>query len=385
MVLTAEKLVQGGSALATTQEGKKVFISDALPGETLEVSLSKSKGGYATAVIDRILEASEDRIEPPCRYWSLCGGCDFQYVKDDLQAQYKKTIIEDNLRRLGSIDLSTLVWESTVQDQGWQYRNRVRFHVDAGQKTIGFLARQSNTLVPIESCPVLQERLNTLLSDPHSLFQAARSKMFQKNNARNKYLEVPVFLGDDEVSLAQNAVLITIGLHRFMVTNEVFFQSNPLILPSMASYVASQAVGSVVMDLYSGVGTFSAFLAQEGRKIIAVERDQKCLRLARQNVQGCEYYTSAVEHWTKNTRQSVDTVVVDPPRVGLESSVPAMIASWKPERIIYVSCNSVTLARDLHRFREEGYTLRKVKMFDLYPQTFHHEVVAILEKGEIQS
>ncbi len=383
MVLTTEKLLQGGMALATTREGKKIFISDALPDETLKVSITQDKGGYAFAKIDEILQRSEDRIEPACPYWSVCGGCDFQYAEIHVQARLKESIVEDNLRRLGGVERTSFEWERTVSGQGWAYRNRARFHVDVPAKTVGFLARQSNVLVPITSCAVLQEKLNTLLVNPENLFEAAQKSRFDKRGRNNEYLQVPVFLGDDSFSLSGKAVRITIGSHQFMVTNEVFFQSNPLLLPSMAEYVDACAVGDVVMDLYSGVGTFSAFLAKEGRTVISVERDQKCLALAKKNAPDCEYVISAVERWKKKPKSRVDTVVVDPPRVGLDASVPSMIASFKPKRIVYVSCNSVTLARDLQRFRQEGYTLQKLRMFDLYPQTFHHEVVAILEKGDI--
>ena len=385
MVLTTEKLLQGGSALATTREGKKVFIADALPDETLKVSITQDKGGYAFAKIDEILVRSEDRIEPACPYWSVCGGCDFQYAEKHVQARLKESIVEDNLRRLGGVDRTSFEWERTVASQGWAYRNRARFHVDVPAKTVGFLARQSNALVPITSCAVLQEKLNTLLSEPDCLFEAAQKSRFNKGRGQSEYSQVPVFLGDDSLSLSGKAVRITIGSHQFMVTNEVFFQSNPFLLPAMAEYIDACAVGDVVMDLYSGVGTFSAFLAKKGRTVISVERDQKCLALAKQNAPDCEYVISAVERWKKKPKSRVDTVVVDPPRVGLDASVPSMIASFKPKRILYVSCNSVTLARDLQRFRHEGYTLQKLRMFDLYPQTFHHEVVAILEKGDIRT
>ena len=383
MVLTTEKLIQGGAALATTRDGKKVFIPDALPGETVEVSLVASKAGYCTATIDRILEPSTDRIVPPCHYYSICGGCDFQYAAPPVQAQLKQTIVEDNLRRIGGVDVDSVRWEPPAQDRSWRYRTRARFHVDIQSKSVGFLARKSNSLVALDDCPILSERLNTLLSEPQRLFQVARKTMLHgKKGSRKDYAQVSAFCGDDGISLEGEDVALTLDGHRFMVTNDVFFQSNPFVLPVMAKYVASKAEGAFVMDLYSGVGTFSAFLAQPGRKVIAVERDPKCLRLAKQNVPDCEFYTSAVENWAKGPTYPIDTVVVDPPRVGLEVSVPSLIASFKPKRIIYVSCNSVTLARDLQRLRKEGYTLVEARMFDLYVQTFHHEVVAILEKKE---
>lgn len=175
---------------------------------------------------------------------------------------------------------------------------------------------------------------------------------------------------------------ITVGEKRFFVTSEVFFQSNRYLTAALGEYVADKAIGTSVMDLYSGVGTFSAFLAQPGRRIVAVERQKQCLQLAKKHLGDCEFYTDAVEVWAKRQYPSVDTVVVDPPRTGLDQGVPSLIASWKPQRIVYVSCNSVTLARDLQRFASEGYTVTTVRVFDLYPQTFHHEVVVVLDRRE---
>jgi 23S rRNA (uracil1939-C5)-methyltransferase len=166
------------------------------------------------------------------------------------------------------------------------------------------------------------------------------------------------------------------------VTANVFFQSNLLCLPALVRYVSEHVEGSLVMDLFSGVGTFSSFLASQKRSLIAVERQRECLALAKRNVPGLEVYSDRVELWAKKQRRPVDTVVVDPPRTGLEESLPSLIASWKAKRIIYVSCDSVTLGRDLQRFTQQGYNVSKVKVFDLYPQTFHQEVVVILDREE---
>ncbi len=318
----------------------------------------------------------------------MCGGCDFQYAKDDKQGVLKEGIVLDNIKRLAGIDPASFTTEKLETGPAWGgYRNRVRFHVDIAERKVGFLARKSKSLVPIDHCPILCKKLNALLENPDRLFKAARSLMFSnRGGGRSGFIEVPAFSGDDEVSLLDEVVKTTVGDHIFFVTASVFFQSNKYLLPALTSYVASHAVGGdTVMDLYSGGvgGTFSAFLQQPLRRVIAVERQKQCLSLAKRHTPpDCEFYSEPVESWAKDQRGgSVDTVVVDPPRVGLDASLPSLIASWKSSRIIYVSCNSVTLGRDLQRFASEGYTLTQVKVFDLYPpQTFHSEVVAILDR-----
>jgi 23S rRNA (uracil1939-C5)-methyltransferase len=209
--------------------------------------------------------------------------------------------------------------------------------------------------------------------------------MFANKGGKGRYIEVPVFASDDGLSVLDQEVMTTVGGKRFFLSSEVFFQSNRFLVSALAEYVASKALGSVVMDLYSGVGTFSAFLEQAGRKVIAVEKQKLCLSFAKRNVPFCSYYAEAVEIWAKGRKEQVDTVVVDPPRTGLDATVPSLIASWKVKRIIYVSCYSVTLARDLQRFAAEGYTATSVRVFHLYPQTFHQEVVVVLDRMEKQA
>jgi 23S rRNA (uracil1939-C5)-methyltransferase len=382
MRLFIEKLISGGDGLAIGEDGKKVFVARTLPGEVVDVTIDQIKGGYNLATVDALLEASGHRIQPACPYWDICGGCDFQYADAAFQAVCKQEIVLDNLSRLGGLELGSFHLEPTVTGPAWNYRNRVRFHVDLPNKQVGFLQRKSSSLVRIEGCPILTEGLNALLADPKPLFEAARKAMFANKARKGGYLEVPAIASDADVSLLDKEISLRVGGKHFFVTSEVFFQSNKYLTASLGEYVASQAIGDTVMDLYSGVGTFSAFLAKKGRRLIAVERQGQCLQLAKKHLDACEFFTDAVEVWAKRQSIQVDTVVVDPPRTGLDESVPSLIASFKPERVVYVSCNSVTLARDLQRFACEGYTTTVVRVFDLYPQTFHHEAVAVLDRRE---
>lgn len=382
MQVTIEKLVQGGSGFTRLDSNKSLFVEGALPGEVVDVVIDEEKKGYAKAQVKTILEASSDRVIPPCQYWGICGGCDLQHLDPKKQPEAKQKMVLENLERIGSITQDSYVLEETASAQSWAYRSRVRFHVDMGTREIGFLAKRSNDLVSIATCPILVDSLNVELAKKDRILAAARALMFSSRSRKGKYIEVNAFAGDKKVSFGDETVVATVAGHPFFVTANVFFQSNLFLLPDLAAYVAEHVAGDVVMDLYSGVGTFSSFLAAKKRSLIAVERQKECLALARRNVPGLAIYSDKVELWAKRQHQDVDTVVVDPPRTGLEESLPALIASWNAKRVIYVSCDSVTLARDLQRFAQQGYTVRRVKVFDLYPQTFHQEVVAILDREE---
>ena len=382
MQVTIEKLVQGGSGFARLDSHKNLFVEGALPGEVVEVVIDEEKKGYARGHVKTILHASPDRSLPPCPYWGLCGGCDLQHLASEKQPEAKQKMVLENLERIGAISPSSFVLEDTAFAKAWAYRSRVRFHVDITTREIGFLAKRSNSLVPITTCPILVDDLNVELAQKDRIIAAARSTMFSSRDRTKRYIEVNAFAGDKKVSFGSEVVTTTVDGHPFAVTAHVFFQSNQLLLPALVRYVAEHVQGERVMDLYSGVGTFSSFLSQQGRSLIAVEGQKECLSLAKRNVPGLEVYTDKVELWAKKQRQRVDTVVVDPPRTGLEEGVVALIASWRAKRVIYVSCDSVTLGRDLQRFTQQGYTVSKVKVFDLYPQTFHQEVVVILDREE---
>ncbi|MBI9096139.1 MAG: class I SAM-dependent RNA methyltransferase [Sphaerochaeta sp.] len=382
MQVSIEKLVQGGKGFARLDSNKSLFVEEALPGEVVEILINEEKKGYAKAQVTAILQASDDRVTPPCRYWGICGGCDLQHLASEKQPGIKQKMVLENLERIGSIPASSFVLEETAFAKSWAYRSRVRFHVDMATREIGFLAKRSNNLVPITTCPILVDALNVELARKDRILSAARSLMFSSKTRTKRYVEVNAFAGDKKVSFGDEVVTVTVDGHLFYVTAHVFFQSNLLLLPDLVRYVSEHVQGSLVMDLYSGVGTFSSFLASPKRSLIAVERQKECLALAKRNVPGLEVYTDSVELWAKRRRQNVDTVVVDPPRTGLDEGLPALIASWKAKRVIYVSCDSVTLGRDLQRFMMQGYTVSTVKVFDLYPQTFHQEVVVILDREE---
>lgn len=383
MQVTVEKLVQGGSGFTRLDTNKSLFVDGALPGEVVEVSIDEEKKGYAKAHVVTILQASGDRVTPACPYFGVCGGCDLQHLDSSVQPSIKCQMVLENLQRIGGIKREDFLLEETAFDRPWAYRSRVRFHVDVAKRQIGFLAKKSNDLVPIEQCPILVDSLNELLAKKDRILAGARALMFSTRGKGTRYVEVNAFAGDKDVSLSDEVVTTVVDGHRFFVSANVFFQGNQFLLPAMASFVRSQVKGSTVMDLYSGVGTFSSFLADEGRLLIAVERQKECLALAKRNVPSLEVYSDDVQLWARKQKRPVDTVVVDPPRTGLEEGLPSLIASWKAQRVIYVSCDSVTLARDLQRFAQQGYTVRSVKVFDLYPQTFHQEVAVVMDREEL--
>lgn len=393
--IRVRKLVQGGDGFTLAPDGRAVFIEGALPDELVSCEVTQEKKSFLRAELLEVLEPSPDRVVPVCPYYGVCGGCNLMHLASPIQAAAKRSIVLENLKRIGGIsfDDGMIVEDSTENNSDNRhlgYRSRVRFHVDARTGAVGFLGAKSNTLVDIRHCPVLVPPLDELLGARRdTLVQRARDlssdhRGVQRRGVRKEpsslYAEVPVLAGDTELSFGPESVQVTVAGHVFHVDSSVFFQSNRFVLPELISFVIKQVVGPRVMDLYAGVGTFSSFLEPMDFDVVAVERDPRCLELARRNLSRTGFFTGDVKHWGAGRPMTVDTVVVDPPRVGLDSGVPEMIASWRPQRIVYVSCDSVTLARDLQRFVQQGYIPNSVKVFDFYPQTFHQETVLVLDR-----
>ncbi len=256
------------------------------------------------------------------------------------------------------------------------YRSRARFRYS--KEGLSFYEKKTNTPVVIRECPVLDSKLNALLARP------PRLNLWELPDG-----ELSCISTDDGVVFGDSIGWVTIsaktGTRRLPVSGDVFFQSNRVILPELIDFVVENTTGPRVMDLYSGVGTFSAFL-EDAFSVVAVEREKKCLSLARRHLKNTTFYTSAVEKWNPRLEsgRAVDTVIVDPPRVGLESRVPSLLASWSPSRIIYVSCYLPTLLRDVKRLIRLGYSVSLARLFDFYPNTPHMETVVLMSKVGVE-
>ena len=353
MELTVEKLVTGCKGLSRTKEGRVVLLDGVLPGEVVDLSPSGAVS---------VLSPSPDRLAPLCPYYGRCGGCGFQIVTAEKSALLKEEIVKENLSRLGGVrEIPPFLPPAWGSFEG--YRHRVRFHGRDGKA--GFLEKGSNAFVEVESCPMLSKGLNALLSEKKRL----RSKLLEKPEAQ-------AFEGDEEISLGEKPVKITAGGISYQVSAEVFFQSNPSLLPQLLCFVKENARGPVIMDLYSGVGTFSALFPD--MEVYAVERDRACLRLSRLNAPHARSYTADVAEWKKRKGIIPDTVIVDPPRAGLSLKALTLIAGWESPRIIYVSCDSASASRDIGRLK--SYRITKARVFDFYPGSSHEESAFVLDR-----
>lgn len=368
MIVTAKNFVQGGRTIGHLEDGRIVFLNGLFPGEEAEIKIVDEKRGYCSAIPINIIKRSPMRRVSPCKYSSQCGGCPWIELTYEAQISAK----EELLRQLFSdIDLEFLpsVLPPNLPSGEFGYRSRARFQyrINGGKATLGFCSEDSNNAVAVDKCLIADSALNEFIANPPKI-----------NAWELKNMELPCISTDTGVLFGDGISHITINGHALPVGNKVFFQSNLKLLPYLIEYVVSCVQGPKVMDLYSGVGTFSAYL-EDKYEVVAVEMNKNCLDLAKKHLKKTTFFTSPVEKWSPKKR-GVDTVIVDPPRVGLAKEVPAMIASWAPSRIVYVSCYPPTLHRDVQRCETLGYKAQSIKLFDFYAQTPHVETVVLMSK-----
>jgi len=384
-----EKLVPGGDGLARL-DGRVVFVPFTLPGEKVRVRVTETKKDFLRAVPLDILEASPDRVIPPCPVFGRCGGCDWQHIAPPAQLRHKLALAEDALRRVGGLAFPGLAIEG---GEPWRYRNRVQIHRDASG-TAGFLARASHDLVAIRDCPISRPAFGPLFA-PIAPAQVPGARPFQGTRRFGAWSH-PLPAGGDFLASADPAAA---GLCQTGEAAEIaapllgkilrfdlrcFFQSNLEMTARLVPYALEGLSGRLALDLYCGVGLFGTFLADRFEHVLAVEENPAALDYARRNIGVTHgFLRGRVEELLQAERGPLaeakpDAIVVDPPRTGLDRAVAAFLIAKRPARLVYVSCDPVTLARDLKSLLAAGFALEDLRLFDFYPQTAHVEAVAKL-------
>ncbi len=363
--LSITRLVAGGDGLGFLN-GKAVFVPGVLPGERVRIRVVHSRRDYDRAVLVEILEPSVHRVEPGCRYAGVCGGCDWLHIDYAEQLRLKVSIAVEALRRTGRIGREDLPIEPSAP---WQARNRAQVHCGP-RGGIGYMGARSIRVVPVDECPIVSP---------------AMGRLFRGETPPPDGLERFTVFADGETLAVEGRddsrdLAVKVNGREIFFSVGCFFQSNVGVLQKLVPWALAGLQGETAADLYCGVGLFGAFVAEKFSRTFLVESRAMSISYARRNVTGGspEFYPMTVEQWITSgaARAPLDAVIVDPPRAGLSAEVRTWLTESTPRRLIYVSCNPVTLARDLAVLIAEGYVLDDVRLFDFYPQTSHVEAVA---------
>ncbi len=416
-----EKLVYGGEGLAY-HSGKPVFVPFVLPGEVVEVFPTEESRKLIRGLPGQVQEAAAERIQPGCPYFARCGGCHYQHLDYDKQLALKSDILRETLRRLGKIDWSGEI--AAHPSPPWNYRNRIQLKLaphpaipDSLQ--VGFHRAGSHQLCGIDQCPVSSPKLNQLvtvlnrLSREHKLpinLRGAEAFVDDRDETLWLTLSAPAHAYDraallEHLRTALNGLLsiqfhetaadarhtdglgwvyYQVGPHRLRVSHGSFFQVNRHLLPLLAARVTDGLEGKVALDLYAGVGLFSRTLAEKFERVVGVESNPHAAADLAANVSetlGIEPRAGRVEDFLRASPKKCDAVVLDPPRAGLGAGVIEPLLELAPPRLAYLSCDPATLARDLQRLLP-AYRLASLELIDLFPQTFHIESLARLERAD---
>ncbi len=400
-------VAHGGAAIGR-HEGKVLFVPYALPGETVRVEIVEDHRHYAHARLLEVLEPSPDRVPPPCPYFGPdgCGGCHWQHAAYEAQLRMKAQVVADQLARIGGIPAPPV--RPTLPDpSGWGYRNQARFH-PAPEGGLGFYTGESRTVVPIENCLILHPLLSDLYDAVDLELPGLRALTLRAGVATGERMlileteddEPPVLEIDLPVSCvllrSDGALLTLIGSsafseavagRRYRVSAPSFFQANTHQAGELVRLVLQYLElreGDVVLDGYCGVGLFTAPLAERAGLVIAVESDPYAvedLLVNTEEMENVEVVEGPIEAVLPDLEEELNAAVVDPPRTGMTLEALEGLIRLAPPRLVYVSCDPATLARDGRRLTEAGYRLVEAQPVDMFPQTYHIETVSLWQRG----
>jgi tRNA/tmRNA/rRNA uracil-C5-methylase (TrmA/RlmC/RlmD family) len=372
-------VAHGGHCVAR-HDGQVVFVRHALPGEVVRAAVTEQTAKYLRADAVEVLQPSPHRVQPPCPYAGpgLCGGCDFQHVDIEEQRRLKAAVVTETLRRIGGIDRE-VVMESVPGDDGLGWRTRMRYAVVDDRP--GMYAHRSHELIPIDHCLIARPQTPQVLDRSWPGTSSVQAVISSEGKS--------AVLTDSD---SGDRLVEGVRGRRFRVQAGGFWQVHPAAPETLVDAVLTglePREGESALDLYSGVGLFAAFLADAGCAVLAVEGDRDAVRNARRNLHDLPAVSieqggvdKVLVAATRAGLESVDLVVLDPPRTGAGKEVVRRIAALSPRRIAYVACDPAALARDLKVFAGLGYGLGSLRAFDLFGMTHHIECVAILEPGQ---
>lgn len=399
-----DAMVYGGDAMGRLADGRAVFVPYALPGERVCARMVEEKRGHARAELIEILVPSPERITPRCRHFGVCGGCHYQQIAYERQLEYKNNILREQFMRIAGIQAPPMS-EMEPSPMTWNYRNTVQFHLDPAGK-LGFQKANSHEVVAIQECHIPENCLNEtwpcIELEPlpglerlelRAGFNEDMMLVLESSDPHPPELSVdlPISViysgaGEAIVLAGDDAVWMEVGGRLFRCSARSFFQVNTGQAGKMVEYLLSilpLTPQATVVDVYCGVGLFSAFLAPEVGRCVGIELSPSaCLDFSinLDEFDHVELYEGDAGEILPAMDIKPDYVVVDPPRSGLEGRVIDALVRMKPKLLAYVSCDPSTLGRDTRRLSAAGYHLVKVKPFDLFPQTYHIESISLFEQ-----
>ena len=421
--------------------GFKVFVDGILPGEIAKVKIKQLKKNYAVGEVVDLLKRSEERIEPQCPIYNECGGCQLQHLLYSAQLKWKKQQVVDALKRIGKLDLKRIkIFDTIGMNDPWHYRNKMQLPVDKIRSSIhiGCYAKGTHDVIDVNDCLIQRELNNEILKAARNaiskfnvpiydedkrrgilrhvmsrvgvngeimlvLVTATKNLPNSKSIVRALRNELPqitsiqqnvqpqhnnVILGrETKILYGKRTITDSIGKFNFNISARSFFQVNTLQAEKLyetALKYAGLKGKEIVVDVYCGTGTITLFLAKYSKFAYGIEIVSSAIADAKMNarnnnIRNVEFIVGDANIMLPKLGIQPDVIVIDPPRAGCDETVLKTIAKMKPAKVVYVSCNPATLARDLAILELNNFKVERVQPVDMFPQTSHIESVTLLK------
>jgi len=435
--LVVEKIVNGGYGFAR-YDNKIYMIEHAYPGEFVRIKVKGNKKDVYFAEVVEYLEKSPYRNRPVCPHFQECGGCQMLDLDYNEQLKIKKEIVKEQIRRIGKLD-DELVFDVFESDDITGYRSKMEFAFafEKGNLKIGLKKRNSNDIVDIRKCLIAPKEFNNIISETKKIFEALNLKIYNPKTRKGEFKHLvlrksfsknelmSIFITKTEYisnyknfkSLIKEKIRSDSIIHvmnssdsivlrgpyktikgegvikeefdgfEYQIPPTAFFQNNysvtKKVLNEFVNIVKKENISGTLLDLYSGVGLFSIYLAPLFKHVTGVESNGVSVKAAHSNsninnLKNTSFIKSDVAEFISQYDKKVDLLIVDPPRSGIDEKVLTKILQLKPKNIFYLSCDPTTLARDLNKL-SEAYNIEFIRPFDMFPNTYHIENFAFLK------
>ena len=395
MRVKIEKLDNFGRGI-TYLNGKIAFIENALPNEEVEIEIVKETKKFLEGKVIKYYETSKERIDVACPYYNVCGGCDLEHISLALENEFKEQKIKNILQKFAGVSKAISPIETK---EAYSYRNKITFHVK--NKKIGFYKNNSNDLIEIDYCLLANKKINSLIKPLKELAKKndlveimirttndEKEVLIHLKGNVSTYEEilplVDVLIINDKVVTKSSSLITKIGSKNYHLSATSFFQVNKELTKDLYDEVLNVVKANSyekVLDLYCGTGSIGLYISDYVKTVIGIDYNEANIKDAKENKKlnkskNCEFICAKVEDVIDNY-SDIDLIIVDPPRAGLKKSALDTIIKIKPRCLVYISCDVITLARDLN-FLKEKYKIKMIKPFNMFPRTYHLESFCIL-------
>ena len=376
--------------------GKIIFVKGALPGETVDVTITKDKKSFMEGTINTIIYKSSKRVEPFCKYFGVCGGCSLCHLNYENTLEYKKERVKNILSKFDIPKINVIRNENDLY-----YRNKIELKIVGGK--LGFYEKRTHNLIEIEECKITKKSINKAFEFVKNM-KLKNAKVTIRANYNDEILiiidskEKPVILNPEDYKIVgivlndkciygQDNFMEKINNLFFTVSYNSFFQVNNYINLELFNLIKENIVGKTVLDLYSGVGTLSIVASKVVDKVYSIEVTENAVKNALINakINKCDninFILGKVEDKIGFINDKIDTIIVDPARAGLDKKTIEVINNICPQRIIYVSCNTQSLANNLVDLA--NYEIKKFYILDMFSYTYHVECVSVLHRKSLE-